>query len=87
MTPDRIIEKLRRMAYGARWGAVGWSVERTRSGWMVSTADEMLLTADPVKAAALIRRAENGRGPVDIVDTVDQRGSEAAGRETGRGRR
>lgn len=62
MTPDRIIEKLRRMAYGSRWGAAGWTVERMRSAWMVTTVDEILLTADPVKVAALIRKAESAAG-------------------------
>ena len=72
MTPDRIIAKLQHMPYGSRWGGCrcGWTVERMRSAWMVTTVDEILLTADPVKVAALIRAADGAR-KVDTVDEVD----------------
>ena len=70
MTPDRIIAKLQHMPYGTRWGGGGWMVERMRSAWMVTTVDEILLTADPVKVAALIRAADGAR-KVDTVDEVD----------------
>ena len=62
MTPDRIITKLQHMPYGTRWGGSDWMVERMRSAWMVTTIDEILLTADPVKVAALIRKAESEAG-------------------------